>query len=137
MEPPTRTVNQRAVRSMRRLAGWTLVWVASLALARFGPSLLWDFQPVVGWIAIVVNLAVGAGWVLDHARFLRDLDDLQRKIMLEAMAAALGVGLVGGFAFAAANAVGLVAFDVDIAFFSALLGVVYALASVIGTLRYR
>ena len=137
MPAHNQTMDQRATRSIGRMAVWTLAWMATLALARFGPGLLWDSQPVIGWIAIAVNLIVGVGWVFDHARYLRELDDLQRKIMLEAMAVALGVGLVGGFAYAAANNVGLIAFDANIAFFSALMGVVYAVASVVGTLRYR
>lgn len=130
------TAEQRAVRSVARLAAWTLAWLASLALARFGPGQLWDSQ-AISWLAITANVVVGLGWVLAHAAYLRSVDELQRKIMLEAMAVALAVGLVGGFAYAAANHAELVTVEADIAFFSTLLGVVYAVASVAGTLRYR
>ena len=116
---------------------WTLAWMATLALARFGPDLLWDSQPVASWIAIVANLVVGVGWVVAHARYLRAVDDLQRKIMLDAIAVALGVGLVGGFAYATASGANLIAFDANIAFFSALMAVVYLVAIAVGTLRYR
>jgi hypothetical protein len=99
--------------------------------------LLGDSRPVAGWIAIAANLLVGVGWVVAHARYLRAVDELQRKIMLDAIAVALGVGLVGGFAYAAASSADLVAFEANIAFFSVLMAVVYLVAIAVGTLRYR
>ncbi|HUG51497.1 MAG TPA: hypothetical protein VLZ78_10925 [Terrimesophilobacter sp.] len=136
MQEQHQTGDQRAIRNVVRLAIWTLAWTATLALARFGPT-LWDSQPVASWIAIAANLLVGVGWVVAHARYLRAVDDLQRKIMLDAIAVALGVGLVGGFAYATASGASLIAFDANIAFFSALMAVVYLVAIAVGTLRYR
>ena len=119
------------------LAIWTIAWVASLALAKFGSSGLWDSNPVLSWIAIAANVAVGIGWIVAHARYLRGVDDLQRKILMDALAIALGAGLVGGLAFSVANGAGLVSFDSDIAFVSILMGVVYIITVAVGTLRYR
>lgn len=137
MKADDRPVDQRAMRDVVPLAVWTLAWLATLALARFGPELIWDSNPVLGWIAIAINVAVGVGWIIAHARFLRRVDELQRKIMVEAMALALGVGVVGGFAFAAASSAGVIAFDANVGLFAAALAVIYAVASVVGTLRYR
>ena len=137
MKTDDRPVDQRAMRDVVPLAIWTLVWLATLAVARFGPDLIWDSEPAIGWIAIGVNLAAGVGWIIAHARFLRRVDELQRKILVEAMALALGVGVVGGFAFAAASASGVIAFDANVGLFAAALAVIYAVASVVGTLRYR
>lgn len=136
MEATTKGPDQRAFRDVIPLAVWTVVWLASLALARFGPN-VWGDQPVVSWIAVGLNLAIGVGWIVIHARYLGRVDDLQRKILVDGMALALGVGLVGGFAFAAADNAGLLGFDADVAFVTALMGVVYAIGSVAGTLRYR
>ena len=119
------------------LAAWTVAWMATLALAKFGPELLWNEQPVASWIAVAVNIAVGVAWIVAHARYLRGVDDLQRKILMDAIAVALGAGLVGGFAYSAANTAGLIAFDSDIAFISVLMAVVYLIATAAGTLRYR
>lgn len=137
MPEHTQTVDERAFKNVIPIALWTLGWAATLALARFGPALLWNHQPVVGWIAIAANVAVGIGLIVAHARFLRRVDELQRKIMVDAMAIALGVGLVGGFAYGAASSAELVALDANIAVFSALMALVYAVGSVVGTLRYR
>ena len=83
------------------------------------------------------NLVVGIGWMIAFARLLQGLDELQRKILQDAMVVTLGVGWVGGFAYVVADGAGLVAYDVNIAVFPALLGVVYSIAFAVGKLRYR
>ena len=60
---------QDPIKTTARLAFWTLAWVATLALARFGPRLLWDSQPVASWAAVATNLVVGIGWIVAHAAF--------------------------------------------------------------------
>jgi hypothetical protein len=119
------------------MAVWTVAWMTTLALATFGPSLLWDFQPAASWVAVAANLVVGVGWIVAHARYLRGVDELQRKIQVDAIAVALGAGLVGGFAYAAANLADLIAADANIALFSTLVAVVYMVAIAVGNLRYR
>ena len=115
---------------------WTLAWVASLALVMFGNQ-LWGRAAVVSWIAIAVNLAVGAGWIIAHVRYLRGVGELQRKVQLDAMGLGLGVGIVGSCALAAANVLGLVALEADAAAFAIIAAVVYSGAVLVGNLRYR
>ena len=126
-------------RNGARLAVWTLVWLVTLAIARFGPDMLWHGQPAASWIAVIVNVVMGVGLILAYARYLRGVDELQQKILLDATAVALGVGLVGGFACAAANSAELIHLNVNLALALLLsgMGVTYALAAVAGTLRYR
>ncbi|SDU84733.1 hypothetical protein [Jiangella alkaliphila] len=124
-------------RASAQLVLWTLAWAATLAAARFGPEVVWDERPAASWAAVAVNVLVGITWIVTFARFLRALDDLQRKIMQDALAVTLGVGWVVGFAYAVADAAGLVTRDLDLALFPAMLGVVYVISFVIGRLRYR
>ena len=126
-----------AIKASAGLAVWPLAWTASLALARFGPAHLWDARAAVSWAAIVVNVAVGIGLIVAHARYLRGLDELQRKITLDALAVTLGVGWVGGFAYVVADTADLIGDDVNIGVFPALLGVVYISAIAGGHLRHR
>jgi hypothetical protein len=121
-----------------RFVLWTFAWAASLAVAKFGPEHLWDAQrTAASWAAVAVNVVVGIGWIVAFQRFLRAVDELQRKIIQDSLAAALGVGWIGGFAFVVADAAGLVDRDVNIAVFPALMGVVYMIAFLVGTIRYR
>ena len=128
---------QDVIKLTALLALWTFAWVATLALARFGPSHLWDSQPAASWAAVAINLAAGVGWIVAHARFLRGIDELQRKIMQDALAITLGVGWVAGFAYVVTDAADLIALDADIGVLTALLAVVYMIAIVGGNLRYR
>lgn len=127
---------QRSSTGTAQLAIWTLAWLVTLALARFGPELWWG-SATLSWIAIIVNLVAGVGWMVAHARFLGTVDDLQRKILMDAMAVALGVTLVGGCAYAAAHHAGLIPWDADIALLSIAMAVVYLIGVAVGTLRYR
>jgi hypothetical protein len=86
---------------------------------------------------VAVNLAVGIGWIVAFTRFLGALDELQRKIMQDALAVTLGVGWVVGFSYVVADTASLVARDVDIAVLPALMGVVFVIAFVVGKIRYR
>jgi len=129
--------HQEAMKTTARLALWTLAWVATLALARFGPTYIWDSQPVASWTAIATNVVVGIGWIVAHARYLRAIDELQRKIMQDAMAITLGVGWVGGFAYVVADAADLIAYEANVAIFPVLLAAVYMIAVVVGHLRYQ
>jgi hypothetical protein len=128
--------NQDAITGSIHLALWTLAWVATVALARFGPELLWDSE-AASWATVAINLAAGIGWIVAHARYLRGVDELQRKIMLDALAVTLGVGYVGGFAYVVADAADLVSHESEIGILTALLAVVYMIAIVAGHIRYR
>ena len=120
------------------LALWTFAWVATVAVARFGPDGIWDTgDSAASWVAVMVNVLVGVGWIVAFARFLRALDDLWRRIMHDALTAALGVGWVTAFAYVTADAAGLIGYDVGVAQFAVLLGVVYLIVVVAGWIRYR
>lgn len=124
------------LRTAGGLVAWTVAWAASLALARFGPG-LWGDSPVATWAAVVANLAVGVGWIVAFTRFIRALDELQRKIMQDALAIALGAGWVVGFGYVAADTAGLIPVEMGIAVLPVLMGVVFLVAFVVGKLRYR
>lgn len=116
----------------------TLAWVATLAVARFGPYSVWGAEhSAASWAAVAANLLAGAAWIAAFARFLRALDDLWRQIMQDALVAALGVGWVTGFAYVAADAAGIIDHDFNAALFAVLLGAVYLLTFAVGWIRYR
>ncbi len=128
--------HREATRVSAWLAFWTLAWVGSLALARLGPIHLWDSE-AMSWAAIGANLAVGLGWIVAHARYLRGIDELQRKINLDALAVTLGVGFVAGFAYVAVDQADLIDRDINVALLPVLMAVVYMATIAVGTLRYR
>lgn len=128
---------ETTTRNTVRLALWTVAWLTTMALATFGPRLLWDENPVASWTAILGNLFIGIGLIVAHKRWIQGVDELQRKIMLEAMAFTLGVGFVAGFAYANIDTADLIASDAEIGFLVLLMGVVYLVATFVGVKRYR
>ena len=135
--PNTGAWASRMIRNVLGLAAWTAAWVASLALAAFGPEILWDRQPAPTLVAIAFNVLVGVGMLFANRRYLNSLDELQRTIQLQAMAWSLGAGLVGGLAWTLLARHGLVGIEAEIAHLVMFMGVVYMAGTVGGMLRYR
>jgi len=128
---PYREANRRTL----QLAIWMVVWLLTLAVAQFGPE-LWH-SPAISWIAVIVNLAAGVGLIVAVTRYLRAIDDLERKMLLDALAVTLGVGAVGGFSWVVADAAGLIAVELSFGVLSIVLAVVFTVAIVVGRIRYR
>jgi len=127
----------RMIRNTVGLAAWTAAWVASLALAAFGPGALWNDQPAPTLIAIAVSVLVGIGMLFANKRNLQEMDELQRTIQLQAMAWSLGAGLVGGVAWTLLARHGLIGFDAEIGHLIAFMAVVYLVGTLAGLRRYR
>ena len=133
--PETRSYRAE-LRATGGLAVWTVAWAASLALARFAPELWGDSRPAATWAAVVLNVLVGVGWIVAFTRFLRALDELQRKIMQDALAVTLGAAWVAGFGYVVAEAAGLVD-EVSVAVLPVFMGLVFVVAVAAGRIRYR
>jgi predicted membrane channel-forming protein YqfA (hemolysin III family) len=135
--PETGAWAARQIRKTLGLAAWTAAWLASLALAAFGPAILWNDQPVPTLVTIAFSLVVGAGMLFANKRYLESLDELQRTIQLQVMAWTLGAGLVGGVAWTLFARHDLVGFEAEIAHLVVFMGVVYMAGSVAGSMRHR
>ena len=81
-------------KNTKNLAFWTLTWVLTMAVASFGPKLIWNFDTTISTVVIALNTLIGVGMIQSNRRYLNGLDEMQRKLSLEAMAIALGVGVV-------------------------------------------
>ena len=134
---PATDTYRTELRATGGLLAWGAAWVASLALARFGPGIWGESLPVVTWVAVAVNVVVGVGWIVAFARFLRAIDDLNRKILQDALAAALGAGWVLGSAYVAAEAAGVIPIALDFAALPITMGTVFLGAFLGGKIRYR
>jgi len=124
-------------RNTRHLAYWTAAWVASQALAVFGPSHLWQSVQTLTALALIVNVLMGIGMILAFKRHLNGLDELQRRIQLEAMALCLGVGLVAGMAYSTLTLTDLVSFDAKISQLVMLMGLTYLVGVIRGHRKYQ
>ncbi len=87
-------------------------------------------------LAIVVNAVVGLGLIVTFVRYLRELDELQRKIQLDSLALAFGVGLVGSVSYSLLETAKLLT-DPEISDIILLTIFTYVAGVIVGQVRFR
>ena len=122
---------------VKKLAIWTWSWVASLAIATFGPVFIWDDHTFLTIFAILVNLANGILMILANRDLFNHFDELERKIHLESMAISLGLAIIAGFTFSLLDQKDIIPFDVEIGFLVMFISITYLVSFVINTRRYK
>ena len=137
MKKESQTLSSTTRRNTRRLFYWTSGWVLSLAVVTFGPLFLWENQPAISLAGVLLNLAIGVGMIFANMRYINGLDELQRKIQLEAMGLALGVAVVAGISYSTLDTLNLISFDAEISHLIMLVGITYLIATITGNRRYR
>ncbi|MCX2745342.1 hypothetical protein OO013_15800 [Mangrovivirga sp. M17] len=124
-------------KNTKRLSIWTFAWVITVALVSFGAKFLWDFNEAISIAAIILNLITGIGLILANRRYIMDLDELQRKIFMDAMAMALGVAVVGGLAYSMMDITNVIKGDAEISIVVMMIGITYMVSIIIGNFRYK
>jgi hypothetical protein len=124
-------------KNVRHLAYWTGAWVLSMAIASFGPKFMWNFNSTISVLFIIINTIIGIGMILMNRKYLNGLDEMHRKVNLDAMAIALGVGVVGGLSYSMLDIAKVISYDAEIAFLVILISVTYMIGIVVGYTRYK
>ena len=108
----------------------------SVSLFAFGPESLWPGQFPLTVAAALISLGVGIGTLFFWRDMLDNTDELHRKVLLEAMAIALGVGVVVGTLYPAMEDYELVP-DVNMTALVLVMGVTFLTSMILGLRRYR
>jgi cytochrome c biogenesis protein CcdA len=119
------------------LAYWTFSWVATQALAVFGPEFIWQSNALLTSLAILVNVLVGFGMILALIRHLKGLDEMQQRIQLNAMGISLGAGLVLGMAYSSLDTTNVIPFDAEISHLVILMSLTYVIGIFAGHRKYQ
>lgn len=125
---------ERDRRNQRRVVGWSLAWVASWLAAGLAFDEDW-MGGVVGGVVIVISALLGLAMLWTYRRFLREADELRRKIELDALALAFGIGLVAGFTVWLLVQYGVLA-ELGILWLLVLMVVTHTFGIVVGHRRY-
>jgi hypothetical protein len=120
-----------------RLGYWTFAWVATMAVAAFGPRYVWDFATLPTIVAVLVNLGMGFGMIMANGRYLQGLDELHKKIFLDAGAITLGVGLVCGFSYELLEDIKLISFEPEISHLAVLMCLTFLAGMIFGHRKYQ
>jgi len=137
METKSNAWKATAKKNVLYLGYWTGSWVTTMAIASFGQIYLWKDNTALTILFIAINTLVGIGMILMNRKYINDLDEMQRKVSLDAMAIALGVGVVGGLSYSMLDQANVIAFDAEIAHLVMLIGITYMIAIFIGNNRYK
>ena len=138
----TRSISQhsdydrRSIRDNLALVGWIFAWMASLTISDKAALYGWWSAEWITWLSIAVNFALGVWVAVRFVRMLRGMDDLQRKIQLEALAFSFGVSLVASISYSLLVTWGYIT-DEEVSDIFVVMCVAYSLAVIVGTLRYR
>lgn len=124
-------------KNVRHLAYWTWSWVLTIAIAAFGPKFIWNDNSIISVLFILINTIIGIGMILMNRKYINGLDEMQRKVNMDAMAIALGVGVVGGLSYSMLDVANIISFDPEIGHLVILIGVTYIIAIVVGNIRYK
>ena len=127
----------RIAKSSLHLLRWTTTWVATTALAAFGPRLIWDFATLPTILAILVNLGIGFRLILQIKRYVQALDELGQKIFLDASAITLGVVMVCGVSYELLEDIRLISGEPQISFLIALMSLTFMASHLAGHRKYR
>ncbi len=121
---------------LTNLGLWTWSWVATLAIATFGPKFIWDNQTAITIIAVLVNLVNGVLMILANRKLFNHYDELERKIHLESMALTLGLTVIFGLTFSLLDQTNLIPFDAEIGVLVTFIGLTLMITLLINRKRY-
>tara|TARA_B110000858_G_C17616188_1_gene386828 strand:+ start:202 stop:594 length:393 start_codon:yes stop_codon:yes gene_type:complete len=119
-----------------RLAIWTWTWVATLAVATFGPKFIWENSTLWTTLAICINLINGVLMILANRSLFNHYDELERKIHLESMGLTLGATVIVGLSYSLLDITNLITSDAEISYLIMFMSVTYLITLLINRKRY-
>lgn len=127
---------RRDRRNQNLIIGWGLAWSIAWVAVTWGLRSGWLPGGAPAVTAILLATGCGLGMVLAYRRFLREADELRRKIEIEALALAAGVGLVGGISYRLLQRAGAVGGFEPLDVVVLLISATYMLGVLLGYRRY-
>jgi hypothetical protein len=131
------TMKLERTKRVKKLAIWTWSWVATMAIATFGPEFIWDNHPFLTTFAILVNLANGVLMILANRDLFNHFDELEKKIHLESLAITLGLAVVVGLTYSLLDTTNMIEQNAQISMLVMFIGLTYLTSVIISTLRYK
>ncbi len=122
-------------RNSWRAAGWLFLWSLAFLGTQWGAGRGLLPEGLAVYLAIATTIALGIVAILSFARFIREADELQRKVQLEALSFGFGGGFLAAFTFEMLEQTGLVA-GLDGGDVFPVMALLYALGVILGARRY-
>ena len=114
------------------LAVSTTIWLITIAIAAFGPKLLWDNQTSITLLAIALNLLAGLFVIKSNLQHWNSLDEMLQRVQLNAMGIALGLGIFGGISFSLLETSDIIQTEFALSFMVILMALSYLISTMVG-----
>jgi hypothetical protein len=127
----------RTLKNTLQLFSWASAWLGTCALMVFGPRFLWNKTLAFTLLAVGFNFCVGVGLIVVHKKYLASLDELQRKVYLDALGITVGVVLIVAVPYAVLDRFNIVHLKEELPDLLMLMSVTFLASFFTGTWRYR
>ena len=128
--------DKRSIRDNLKLVSWVFLWTASSVISQKAKAYGWWEAEWITLMSIAVNAALGLLLVHYYRQMLKRMDDLQRKIHLEAISISFGLGLVLSISYTILVTWGYI-INEQVSDIFTLMCISYAAAIVLNTVRYK
>ena len=115
---------------------WTGAWLLTTALAAFGSKYIWEYDTILSLAAALLNVVVGLGMVWANKRHLDGLDELMRRIQLEAMAISFGLTLVVGLSYEQLAQIQIISYEPEFSQMVIFMALTYVISVFFGNRKY-
>ena len=127
----------RDIRNANIVNLWIFSWASTLAVISFLSKFAWYSSAALPIITgFVINTGMGIGLIFAYRRFLKDLDEMERQIQLDALALSVGVTLAGFSSYSILDKAVVVP-ALYPAYLIVLMSFTYMAGLIIGRIRYR
>lgn len=132
----TKSWEKRSVMINIRLSLWTLAFAVVFVVADKAELYNWFTSEWMTISAIVITTGFGIAVLIAYMSYLREIDELQRRIIVDALALALGVGILGGCVYSLLVTTGYI-MEEEVSDLILLMCIAHAGAILFGQVRYR
>lgn len=126
----------RDIRNANIVNMWALAWAATLLLTSFLSGYEWYSSTTPTMIGFVVHVGIGLAMFFAYRRFLKELDEMERKIQLDALASSVGITVIGFSAYSILEKAGFMP-DLKPSYLIVLIALTYMAGIIIGRIRYQ
>ncbi|TQV65833.1 hypothetical protein FKG94_27905 [Exilibacterium tricleocarpae] len=128
----------REIKSSIGVTYWSLAMALAIVLGCAAAVFIPVQKLLVGILALSIYLGISFGAITAHIRWLKALDEMQRKIQLESMAITLGALWIAFGSLLILNAAKIIYIDqLVVALLAVLAGLVWNLGILVGKLKLR
>ena len=128
--------DKASIKDNLRMVALIFFWMATLTVSDKAHLYGWWSAAWITWGSIAINAAVGLWLVQYYRNWLKRMDDLQRKIQLEALSMAFGVTLVACCSYMLMVTWGFI-LDEEVSDIFMVMMLSYSAALMLNVVRYR